>query len=131
MPEPKKQQIGDGSDNFANAASNVSKAVRQAGQKAASDSAEAAASGAMKAGGTAANIAKGTAAGGPWGAVLAAAWSMRHTLYKILICVCLSLVFLIVFEPTALSSNSSLYSSSVISRLRSILVVSERRNFSV
>ena len=96
MPEPKKQQMGDGSDNFANAASNVSKAVRQADQTAASASAGAAAGGAVKAGGAAANIAKGTVAGGPWGAVLATAWSMRHTLYKILICVCLSLVFLIV-----------------------------------
>lgn len=96
MAEHKKQQMGDGSDNFANAASNVGKAVRQAGQKAASAGAGAAASGSLKAGSAAANIAKGTAAGGPWGAILAAAWSMRHTLYKILICVCLSIVFLVV-----------------------------------
>ena len=32
-----------------------------------------------------AEIAAGTAAGGPWGAILSAAWSLRHTLYKVLI----------------------------------------------
>ena len=36
-----------------------------------------------------AEIAAGTAAGGPWGAILSAAWAMRHTLFKILVCICL------------------------------------------
>ena len=43
-----------------------------------------------------AEIAAGTAAGGPWGAIISAAWAMRHTLFKILVCLCLSVVFLIV-----------------------------------
>lgn len=42
-----------------------------------------------------AEIATGTAAGGPWGAVIAAAWSMRHTLFKVLIFLCLALMFLV------------------------------------
>ena len=41
-------------------------------------------------------IAAGTAAGGPWGAALAAAWSLRHTLFKILVFLCLFLLFIIV-----------------------------------
>lgn len=41
-------------------------------------------------------IAAGTAAGGPWGAAIAAVWSMRHALFKILICICLAVVFLVV-----------------------------------
>ena len=41
-------------------------------------------------------IAAGTAAGGPWGAVLSTAWSLRHTLYKILVCICLFFLILIV-----------------------------------
>ena len=107
MAEPDKRQLGDGSDNYTNAASNLAQAARRsgaeaakqaakAGTEAASKAAGAAVSGGVKAGSAVANIAKGAAAGGPWGAIAAAAWSMRHTLYKILICVCLSLVFLAV-----------------------------------
>ena len=40
----------------------------------------------MDGGKAAAEIAAGTAAGGPWGAILSAAWAMRHTLFKILVC---------------------------------------------
>ena len=50
----------------------------------------------MEGGKAVAEIAAGTAAGGPWGAIISAAWAMRHTLFKILVCLCLSVVFLIV-----------------------------------
>ena len=43
-----------------------------------------------------AEIAAGTAAGGPWGAILSAAWAMRHTLFKILVCICLFFLVIIV-----------------------------------
>ena len=111
MAEPDKQQMGDGHDNYGHAAQQAAKAAKQATQAAAKKGAEAAAKGAeaatkaaaasvqagMEAGGSAvSNIAVGTASGGPWGAIIAAAWSMRKTLFKVLICICLVLVFLIV-----------------------------------
>ena len=48
-----------------------------------------------EAGKAVAEIATGTAAGGPWGAILMAAWSMRHTLFKILVVICLCLMFFV------------------------------------
>lgn len=82
MAEPDKQQIGDGSDNYGQAAGQMAKAAKQVGQEAAKQ--------------TAMKGAVGTAAGGPWGAILSAAWAMRNTLFKILVCICLALLFLIV-----------------------------------
>lgn len=107
MSEPTKQQIGDGSDNYSHAAGQMAQAAKQASQNAAKQAAArgaeatvSAAAATVKAGvegGKAvAEIAAGTAAGGPWGAILSAAWSMRHTLFKILICICLFLTFIIV-----------------------------------
>ena len=107
MSEPTNQQIGDGSDNYGQAAGQMAKAAKQASQNAAKQAAEKgaeatanAAAATVKAGvesGKAVSeIAAGTAAGGPWGAILSAAWAMRHTLFKILICICLSLTFLVV-----------------------------------
>lgn len=107
MAEPDKQQIGDGSDNYGQAAGQMVKAARQAGQEAAKQAAakgaEATANAAaatvkasVEGGKAAAEIAAGTAVGGPWGAILSAAWAMRHTLFKILVCICLFLLFLIV-----------------------------------
>ena len=107
MVEPDKQQIGDGQDNYGQAAGQMAKAARQAGQEAAKQAAakgaEATANAAVatvkasvEGGKAAAEIAAGTAAGGPWGAILSAAWAMRHTLFKILVCICLFLLFLIV-----------------------------------
>lgn len=107
MAEPNKQQIGDGHDNYGQAASNAAKAVKNAGKEiaknAAAKGAEATANAAaatVKAGAEAgkavAEIASGTAAGGPWGAIIAAAWAMRRTLFKILVCICLVVLFLIV-----------------------------------
>lgn len=119
MAEPEKQQIGDGSDNYGQAAGQMAKAAKQAGQEAAKQTAakgaEATANAAaatvkasVEGGKAAAEIAAGTAAGGPWGAILSAAWAMRHTLFKILVCICLFLLFLItmiVSLPTIVSNS--------------------------
>lgn len=107
MAEPQKQQMGDGSDNIGQAAGQAAKAAKNAGKQAAKQAAKKGAEAASNAaaatvkagveGGKAvAEIAAGTAAGGPWGAIISAAWAMRHTLFKILVCLCLSVVFLIV-----------------------------------
>ena len=96
MAEPDKRQLGDGSDSYSDAASNLVKAVNEARNQAASTAAGASVSGGVKAGQAVAGIARGAAAGGPWGAVAAAAWSMRHTLYKLLVCAALFLLFLII-----------------------------------
>ena len=107
MAEPAKQQFGDGQDNFGQAAGQAAKAAREASKQAAANTAakgaEAAANAAaasvqagVEGGKAVAEIAAGTAAGGPWGAVLSAAWAMRHTLYKVLICVCLFLTLIVV-----------------------------------
>jgi len=96
MAEPDKRQLGDGSDSFSNAASNLSRAVSTMRQQASASSAGAAAAGAAKTGKAIAGAAKGAAAAGPWGALAAAAWSARHTLYKILICTALFFTFIIV-----------------------------------
>ena len=95
MAEPDKRQIGDGSDSYAGAASNLVKAANEAGNQAASAAAGAFVSGGVKAGQAVAGIAKGAASGGPWGAVAAAAWSMRHTLFKLLVCTALFFLFII------------------------------------
>lgn len=107
MAEKNKQQIGDGSDNYGQAANQMAKAAKQAGKEvgkqAAAKGAEATANAAaatvkagVEGGKAVAEIASGTAAGGPWGAIIAAAWAMRHTLFKILVTICLILLFLIV-----------------------------------
>lgn len=119
MSEPTRQQIGDGSDNYGQAAGQMAKAVKQAGQEtakqAAAKGAEATANAAaatvkagMEGGKAAAGIAAGTAMGGPWGAILSAVWSLRHTLFKILICICLALLLLItmiVSLPTIVTNS--------------------------
>lgn len=107
MAEPQKQQMGDGSDNYtqaatqaANAAKNIGKeTAKQAAQKgteAAANAAAATVKASVEGGKAVAEIAAGTASGGPWGAIISAAWAMRHMLFKILICICLSLVMIIV-----------------------------------
>lgn len=107
MAEPSRQQVGDGSDNYGQAAGQMAKAARQAGQEAvkqtaakgaeqAANAAAATVKASVEGGKAAAEIAAGTAAGGPLGAVLSAAWFMRHTLFKVLVCICLALLFLIV-----------------------------------
>ena len=93
MAEPDKRQIGDGSDNYGEAAKQMAKTAKEAGKEtakqAAMKGAEAGANAAaatvqagVEGGKAVAEIAAGTAAGGPWGAILSAAWAMRHTLFK-------------------------------------------------
>lgn len=58
---------------------------------------------------SAANIAAGAASGGPWGAALSAAWAMRNTLFKVLVCLCLLVLFfiiLIVSLPSIVSNSA-------------------------
>lgn len=119
MAEPQEQKFGDGSDNYGQAAQQMAKAAKQAGQNAAKQAAtkgaEATANAAaatvkagVESGKAVSEIAAGTAAGGPWGAILSAAWAMRHTLFKILICICLALLFfvvLIVSLPSIVSNG--------------------------
>jgi hypothetical protein len=78
------------------------------GAEAGANAAAAAVKAGTEAGQAVAEIAAGTATGGPWGAVIMAAWSLRHTLFKILVCVCLALVFLIVMVvslPSVMFNN--------------------------
>lgn len=107
MAENEKKQPGDGQDNYMNAAKQGAQAIKNTskaiGGKAAAKGAEAVANSAaatVKAGAQAgkavANIAAGTAAGGPWGAIISAAWSMRHTLFKVLVSIGLAIVFLVI-----------------------------------
>ncbi len=108
MGEPVKQQIGDGQDDFGQAAGKIAEAAKQvhsAGQ--AAQAANTAIATAQASGGAAAEVAAGPAAG-PWGAVLAAAWASRHTLFKVLVCACLSLliiIILIVSLPSIVSNG--------------------------
>jgi len=76
----------------------------EAGANAAAAAVKAGVEGGKAVSGTAA----GAASGGPWGAIIMAAWSARHTLFKILICLCLLLVFIIamvVSLPTILFNS--------------------------
>lgn len=106
MAEQDRQQLGDGSDNLGQAAGKTAEAAKQfsseaakktaaAGAEATANTAAATVKASVEGGKAVAEIAAGTAAGGPWGAVLSAAWSMRHTIYKIIICIALVLVFFI------------------------------------
>ena len=107
MAEPPKQKIGDGQDNYGRAAGQAVKAAREVskaaakqaavkGTEATANAAAATVQGGVKVGKAVANLAAGSATGGPWGAILSAAWAMRHTLFKVFICICLVIVFLVV-----------------------------------
>ena len=103
MAEPTKEQFGDGQDNLGQAASKAAEAARLFQEQAAAkgtdmavNTAAASVQAGLEGGSAVANVAAGTAAGGPWGAAISAAWAMRHTLYKILICICLFFTVIIV-----------------------------------
>lgn len=100
MAEPEKQQFGDGRDNYAGAARQLSDTLQQAGQtgarQAVSNGAAALVQSGIKSGKAVSEIAAGIAAGGPWGAILSAAWSLRHTLFKILACLCVLLLIFVI-----------------------------------
>lgn len=91
---------GKGNDNPGKAASQLIKAARQTGlettRQAVANSSAAMVKAGVEGGKAVSEIAVGTAAGGPWGAILSAAWSMRHTLYKVLICICLVMLVMVV-----------------------------------
>lgn len=85
MSEPSQRQIGDGPDEYGRAIGQMARAAKRAGAAAAVP-----------------------ALAAPWGTALSAAWSLRHTLFKILVCACLSLLFLVVMLvslPTAVSAR--------------------------
>ena len=101
------RQSGEGQDSYGNAARQAAKAAEQIGQKASEKTAQKGAEAAfnaaantvkagIKTGKAVSEIAAGTAVGGPAGAILSAAWSMRHTIFKVLICVCLAVLFIVV-----------------------------------
>ena len=97
--EQNKQQTGEGRDNLGYATKQMANVAKQAGKKGAEAVANITAAtvkGGAQVGKAAAEIAAGTAGGGPWGAIISAAWSLRHTLFKILVCSCLFFVFLVV-----------------------------------
>ena len=125
-----KQQIGEGADDYGRAVSQAAKAAKSFGRETAKQSAvkgaEIASNSAFRlaVGGskTTAEIAAGSAAGGPWGAIVSSLWAARHTLFKVLVCLCLALVFLIVIVTElpsiiinkALGLNGNKTSDSVI-----------------
>jgi hypothetical protein len=111
MAEPMKQQMGDGQDNYGQAAKEMAKAGKEFGKEAgktvakeaARQGAEATANAAastvkagVETGKAVSEIAAGTASGGPWGAIIAAAWAMRHTLFKILVSITIFLLIIII-----------------------------------
>lgn len=108
MTESKNQQIANASDNVGQAVGQTINVAKNLGletaKQAATKGAEATANAAtatvkagVEGGKVVAEVAAGTASGGPIGAVLSAVWAMRHTLFKVLIFLCLAVVFWIVF----------------------------------
>ena len=104
-----EQRFGDGQDNYLQGMRQAAEAVRQFGSaagaagaagtaagEAAANAAAATVQAGVEGGKAAAGIAAGAAVGGPWGAILSAAWSLRNTLFKILIFLCLLLLFIII-----------------------------------
>lgn len=85
--------FNDGSDNYAAAAKHISRAAQSARRSTA-------AAASVKAGAATGKAVAGSAAGvamtGPWGAALSAAWELRHTLFKVLIFLCLLVLFFII-----------------------------------
>ena len=119
MSEQDKQQLGDGSTNYADAAQKTAKAIKEAGKAVAEKTAAAAgeatanttaavAQAGVEGGKAVAEVATGTAAGGPWGAIIAAAWALRKPIFKVLICIGLVILFFImavVTLPSIISNN--------------------------
>lgn len=91
-----KSGIGNGKDNVGNAARQINRAAKATRKaNAVKNAANAAVKAGAKTGKAVANIAAGTAAGGPWGAIISAAWSLKNTLFKILVATCLFLMFFV------------------------------------
>lgn len=114
VSEQDKQQLGEGSTNYADAAQKTAKAIQEvrkaaaAAGEAATNTTAAVTQAGIEGGKTVAGAAAGAAAGGPWGAILAAAWALRKPLFKVLICVGLVMLFFIIAAvtlPSIISNN--------------------------
>jgi len=89
------QRGAETSTNAAQKGAGAAAETAAKGAEATANSAAAAVKAGAETGKAVSEIAAGTAAGGPWGAIIAAAWAMRNTLFKIIICICLALLFLV------------------------------------
>jgi len=107
VSEQDKQQLGEGSTNYVDAAQKTVKAIQEVGKAAAekttlaaseatANATAAVAQTGLEGGKAVSEVAAGTAAGGPWGAILAAAWALRKPLFKVLICIGLVILFFII-----------------------------------
>lgn len=93
MSEPSKNQIEDGHDNYGRAASGLGKMAAIKGGK---DTRGLNSVYSVAKTGSKGARAAAWAVSGPWGAALQAAWSLRHTLMKVLACCCLVVLILAV-----------------------------------
>lgn len=108
MSEPQHEQFGDGQDDYLRGAQKVAEAARQFGGDSAHAAVTNATAATVQTGAEGGAVAAQAAMANPWGAVLAAAWSMRHTLLKILVAACLFLLFMavaIVSLPSIVTNN--------------------------
>lgn len=119
VSEQDKQQLGEGSTNYVDAAQKTVKAIQEVGKaaaekttlaasEAAANATAAVAQAGLEGGKAVSEVAAGTAAGGPWGAILAAAWALRKPLFKVLICIGLVILFFIIAVvtlPSIISNN--------------------------
>lgn len=85
--------FSDSGDNYAAAAKRLASVTKTAGR---ANAAAAAAKAGTKAGKAVTGSTVGVAMTGPWGAVLSTAWELRHTLFKVLVFLCLLLLFFII-----------------------------------
>ena len=74
----------------------AAKQAAKAGAEATANTSAAVVQAGVEGGKAVAQVAAGTAVGGPWGAILSALWALRHTLFKILVFLCLLLLLFIV-----------------------------------
>lgn len=108
MPDDHKR-FGDGQDDYLQGAKSAAEAAQKLGSSAIrTGNAVSAAKAGIETGKTVSEVATGTAAGGPWGAVVSAAWSLRHTIFKILTSLALLQLFcvvLVVSLPSIIVNN--------------------------
>lgn len=100
MPED-RQFFGDGQDDYLRGAREGLEAARRF-------QAAAAVKAGAEGGRAVSGAAAGVAAGGPWGAAISAAWALRHTLFKIIVSLCLFLLFItvaVVSLPSVVTNN--------------------------
>lgn len=88
MPED-RQSFGEGQDDYLRGARDGLEAARRF-------QAASAVKAGVEGGKAVSKAAIGAAAGGPWGAAASAAWALKNTLFKVLVCICLFLLFIAV-----------------------------------